>query len=94
MRLVRIRGKGSSSGLRSRHVITGLVVVVDVVVGTVQRARQISLRLGPLDTDDSGAARWVRRKRPAHSTNERLQDSLCNGQKESCRDLTRTEQTA
>jgi hypothetical protein len=97
--LVVVRGEGSGSGLRSRHVISGRVGVVvvaevDVVVGRVQRARQISARLGPLDTDGSRAAACVRARLPAHSTNGRQLDSLSNGEEVWRRDLSPTGQAA
>jgi hypothetical protein len=97
--LVVVRGEGSGSGLRSRHVISGRVGVVviaevDVVVGKVQRARQISARLGPLDTDGSRAAGCVRARLSAHSSNGRQLDSLSNGEEVWRRDLSRTEQAA
>lgn len=47
---------------------------VDVVVGTVQRTKQISARLGSLDADGSAAAAGVRAMLPAHSTKERQLD--------------------
>jgi hypothetical protein len=69
-------------------------VDVVVVVGRVQRARQISARLGPLDTDGSRAAGCVRARLPAHSTNGRQLDRLSNGEEVWRRDLSRTEQAA
>lgn len=100
MGLVVVRGEGSSSGLRRRHVIAAeqravIVADVDVVVGCSERARQRSARLGPLDTEDSRAAASVRTRVPAHSTDGRQLDSLSNRADErSCREISPTEQAA
>lgn len=76
--------------------VIAVVDDVDVVVGTVQRAKQISARLGSLDADGSAAAAGVRAMFPAHSTNERQLNLDRLGLREEVwrRDLTRTEQAA
>jgi hypothetical protein len=62
----------------------------------VQRAKQISARLGSLDADGSAAAAGVGARLPAHSTNERQLDLDRPSLREEVwrRDLARTEQAA
>lgn len=104
MRLVVVRGKGSGSGLRSRHVIStgqqSVVVVADVdvvvvVVGCSERDRD--------QRDSAHSTRRIRGQRLVFGRDSRLirqtdgrqWDSLSNRAAEpSCRDLSPTEQAA
>ena len=73
-------------------VVDVVVDDVDVVVGTVQRAKQLLVRLGPLDTEGSAAAACVWTGLPAHSTGERQLDRPSNREEEVWRrDLSRSQ---